>query len=152
MNFSVQPSIPIWTETNGNGRKRNGILTLSQTTQNDPGSSKITSELTSDENSTFAHFWPAHETNLDKNDQNEMKFWLWLKRLRMTQGAQKSPRNWPRMKIQLFTTFAKASKNLEKMKIETFRSPTDNPRFKPPWGQLWFYLKIYCFSNCSNRF
>jgi len=74
MNLVVQPSVPNLTEMDENPRKRNEILTLAQTTQNDPGSSKITSELTYGENSTFAHFWPAHETNLEKMAKTKWNF------------------------------------------------------------------------------
>ena len=40
------------------------------------------------------------------------KFWLGLKWLRMTQGAQKSPRNGPPMKIQLLLTFDQPTRQI----------------------------------------
>ena len=64
------PSVPNLTEMDENPRKRNEILTLAQTTQNDPGSSKITSVLTSDENSTFSHFWHGPEKSWKNENQN----------------------------------------------------------------------------------
>ena len=73
-----------------------------------------------------------------------MKFWLWLKRLRMTQGVQKSPRNWPPMKIQLLLTFAEATKNLEKMKIEAPRNPTElGIWWLVIWVRFWFWIWIW---------
>ena len=74
MNFWVGPPVQNLTKMNENMRKRNEILTTAQTTQNDPGSSKITSELTSDENSTFHQFLPSTRDKSRKDDQNEMKF------------------------------------------------------------------------------
>ena len=74
MNFRVGPPVQNLTKIDENMRKRNEILTTVQTTQNDPGSSKITSELTSDENSTFHHFCPAHETNLEKMTKTKWNF------------------------------------------------------------------------------
>ena len=71
-----------------------------------------------------------------------MKFRLWLKRLRMTQGAQKSPRNRPPMKIQLLLTFDQHTKNLEKMKMNAPRNPSE-PRIWPLviwlWIRFWFW-------------
>ena len=56
MNFWLGPLVQNLTEMDENTPKRNGILTMAQTTRDDPGSSKITLVLTSDENSTFRHF------------------------------------------------------------------------------------------------
>ena len=72
----------------------------------------------------FSPLLPSTRDKSRKDDQNEMKFWLWLKQLRMTQGAQKSPRFWAPMKIQLFATFAKASKKPSGIQL--------TPRFKSP--------------------
>ena len=70
MIFSVRPPVQNLTKMNENMRKRNEILTWSQTAQNDPGSSKITSELTSDENSTFRHFCQGLEKSWKNENQN----------------------------------------------------------------------------------
>ena len=64
-----------------------------------------------------------------------MKFWLWLKWLSLTPRVQKSPWFWAPMKIQLFPTFAEAPKNLEKMEMETLRSPTETSnRLENRWN------------------
>ena len=57
MNFVVGPPVQNPTEMDENTPKRNGILTMAQMTQFDPQNSKITSVSSSDENSTFPHFW-----------------------------------------------------------------------------------------------
>ena len=72
---SMWPSVPNLTEMDENPRKRNEILTLAQMTQNDPGSSKITSELTSDENSTFGHFCCGHEKSWKITKESREKSW-----------------------------------------------------------------------------
>ena len=56
-----------------NWPKRNEISTMAQTTQNDPGSSKITLKSTSDENSTFAHFCRDHEKSLKNENENTLE-------------------------------------------------------------------------------
>lgn len=69
---SIRLPVQNLTEMDENGPKRNEILTMAQMTQFDPQSSKITSVLRSDENSTFAHFWPSHEKswkNLNRSIQ-----------------------------------------------------------------------------------
>ena len=55
---------------NGNAPKRNEILTMAQMTQFGPQSSKITSVLTSDENSTFAHFGGETKKSLKNENEN----------------------------------------------------------------------------------
>ena len=81
--------------------------------------------------------------NWTKFRENEMKFWLRLKWLSLTPRVQKSPRFWDPMKIQLFPTFAQATKNLEKKSIETARNPTDPQIWWPViwiWIRLWFWI------------
>ena len=70
MNFWVGPPVQNLTEMDEDAPKRNGILTTAQTTQNDPGSSKITLVLSCDENSTFSHFWHGHEKSWKNENQN----------------------------------------------------------------------------------
>ena len=82
-----------------------------------------------------------------------MKFWLWPKRLRMTQGVQKSPRNWPPMKIQLLLTFAEATKNLENMNIEAPRNPTElGIWWLVIWVRFWFWIWIWIWTWTWIRF
>ena len=70
MNFWAGPPVQNLTEMDESTRKRNGVLTMAQMTQNDPGSSEITSVLSSDENSTFAHFWPETEKSWKYENEN----------------------------------------------------------------------------------
>jgi len=84
MIYFVGPLVQNLTEMDGIPRKRNEILTMAQMTQFDPQSSKITSVLRSDENSTFAHFWPSHEKswkngngNIQESNWDLKSTWKW---------------------------------------------------------------------------